>query len=398
MLPSPTIRLRLTFWYGGMFLAAGVVLLASSYLLVARNFPEGSDDLRTAVAGRLGFPAAELRPGRVLPFEAPPPPRGARGVAISDLLLGARDELRADTLERLAVQSAIALAALSVASIGLGWVVAGRMLRPLHEISATVARISDRNLDERVALQGPGDELKELADQFDVMLDRLQTSFDAQRAFVANASHELRTPLTIIRTELDVTLRDERATPEERRATADVVARAITRTERLIDQLLMLASADEPVQRTDDVDLAELVGRALDVHAAKIADLGLTVERALGPAVVGGDPALLDRLAGNLVENAVRHNEPRGWLSVITERAGDGVRLRVANGGPPIPQQEVERLFQRFGRLDRSRSRDTGGYGLGLSIVRAIARGHGGNAQAHARPGGGLEVVVTLPA
>ena len=271
------------------------------------------------------------------------------------------------------------------------------MLRPLSEISATVRRISDESLDQRVALGGPADELKELADQFDVMLDRLEAAFRAQREFVANASHELRTPLAIIRTELDVALDAENATSEELREMGTVVRQAIARSERLLDQLLILARADEPVQSTERVDLAAVAERMLDEQSTAIDQRGVSARRELATAELAGDRVLLERLVGNLVENAVRHNEQDGWLAVATDRDGQQVTIRVSNGGPEIEDDDVGRLFDRFARLDRSRSRATGGYGLGLSIVRAIARSHGGEAHASARRGGGLDVTVMLP-
>ena len=397
MRPSPTIRLRLTLWYGGLFLLAGALLLAANYALVARNFPSGGADVREAVAGRLGLAPEELRGGRVIPVEFRDP-GGRRGFPFSDLFEGVGAELRADTLEQLGIQSAAALGAMAVVSMALGWFVAGRMLRPLHDISSTVRRISDQNLAERVALEGPADELKELADQFDVMLARLERSFDAQRTFVANASHELRTPLTIIRTELDVTLAGGSATREELAEMSAVVHRAIDRTERLIDQLLVLAAADEPVRRTEQIDLSETVRRTLDAHAGEFEQLDLRRELSLAAVTVRGDRALLDRLVGNLVENAIQHNKAGGRVSVVTSASPEGATFQIANDGGEIVPEQVPGLFERFARLDRSRSRGTGGYGLGLSIVRAIARAHGGEAQARARPEGGLEVTVTLPA
>ena len=280
----------------------------------------------------------------------------------------------------------------------------------MHKIAATARRISEQNLDERIALAGPSDELRELADQFDAMLDRLQSAFDAQREFVANASHELRTPLAIIRTELDVTLEDGRATPDHLTAMRDGVRRAIDRTEGLIDRLLLLARAEEPVERLEAVELDLAARRAVHALAPQIAERRIAVDAsALAPALVRGDPMLLDRLVGNLVENAVQHNEPDGWNHDRDRRgrgnrdaaetaAGEGTAtLRVANGGGAITAEELPRLFDRFTRRDRSRSRQTGGYGLGLSIVRAIARAHRGSAEATALPGGGLAVEVALP-
>jgi signal transduction histidine kinase len=393
--PHPTIRLRLTLWYGGLFLLAGGLLLSANFVLVERNFPAGRQDLFDAVAQRMHIPSEALMPGRTFPVE-PARPGGPRFPA-TDLLEGVRAELRNDTLTHLAIQSGVALAVMAVVSMGLGWVVAGRMLRPLREISDTVHRISDQNLSERIAMQGPRDELRELADHFDVMLERLQMAFDAQRDFVANASHELRTPLTIIRTELDVVLSDGEATGDELQAMADVLRRATGRADRLIDQLLFLTSAGQPVERTDALDLAAVARQAGDSHQRAIAGAQLRAELSLAPAPVMGAQPLIERLVGNLIENAIQHNEPGGWIEVATEANAEGATMLVSNGGPQIADQDVARIFDRFSRLDRSRSRETGGYGLGLSIVRAIARGHGGNATARALPGGGLELAVQLP-
>ena len=407
--PAPSIRLRLTLWYGGLFLLAGALLLAANFALVARNFPPaGRDAQLEAVAERLGVPVEALSRARQIPVERPRP-GGRRDFFLEDLFGGINQEIRKDTLERLLVQSALGLGVMAVVSVGLGWFVAGRLLRPVHEITATARRISEQHLGERIALGGPSDELRGLADQFDAMLDRLQSAFDVQREFVANASHELRTPLTIIRTELDVTLEDGRATPEQLTAMRDVVRRAVDRTEGLIERLLLLARAEVPLERFEAVRLDVAVRRAVDALAPQLAEQGIALDvSALAPAVVRGDPVLLDRLVGNLVENAVQHNEPGGWITIATvasegsaggggESSGGMATLRVANGGGVIGEQELPRLFERFTRRERSRSRQTGGYGLGLSIVRAIADAHHGSADATALPGGGLAVEVALP-
>ena len=392
MLTAPTIRLRLTLWYGGFFLLAGALLIGLNFALVARSLPESRGDLAARVAERLGVAEGDLQL-RALP----PRPGRAPGILIEDVFQSVRTEVRNETLRQLLFQSGVALGVMAVISMGLGWVVAGRALRPLQDISATVRRISDRNLDERVALAGPRDEVRELADQFDVMLERLQAAFDAQREFVANASHELRTPLTIMRAELDVTLTADHVSREDVRRMGEVVRRAIDRSERLIDSLLVLATAEGPVERSDCVDLGALVRASLDQRSGAVAELELRPQVALGPAPVSGNGPLVERLVENLVENAIEHNVQGGMLAVTTETDGGEAVLRVENDGPVIAPEEAGRLFDRFTRLDRSRSRASGGYGLGLSIVRAIARSHGGTATASARDGGGLEVAVRLP-
>lgn len=397
---QPSIRLRLTLWYGALFLLTGTVLLALNFALVARNFPSGGEDLRDALEERLDLEAGDLR-GEFTFLVQREPARGRQGVfqavrasTLFDIIVAG---IKEDTLRQLLWRSSIALGLMSVASIGLGWFFAGRMLRPVHEIADTARRITDERLEERIDLAGPPDELKDLADQFDAMLDRLQTAFEAQREFVANASHELRTPLTIIRTEIDVTLDDPDAGRDQLEATAEVVRRAIGRTEGLIDRLLVLARAEGPLRLDEETDLADSVRRALDARSADIEELALDVTLDLIEAPVEGDRMLLDRLVANLVDNAVDHNERDGRIEITTAQDGDTVTLRFANGGPLIPAGEAPRLFERFARLDRTSSAGRVGYGLGLSIVRAIVRAHRGTVTARAPAGGGLEVEVSLP-
>ena len=395
---QPSIRLRLTLWYGTLFLLTGTVLLALNFALVARNFPSDDDGLRQGLEQRLDLDPGELR-GKFVFFvqRRGRPPGDLRGVDATPLFDNVVSHIKDDTLRQILWQSSIALGLMAVVSLGLGWFVAGRLLRPVHEIADTARRISDDRLDERIGLHGPPDELKDLADQFDAMLDRLQSAFEAQREFVANASHELRTPLTIIRTEIDVTLDDPNAGREQLERTAEVVRRAIDRTEGLIDRLLVLARAEEPLQRAEAADLDDAVRRALDAREADIAELGLRVTLDLGNASVEGDPMLLDRLAGNLVDNAIDHNERGGWIEIATGQDGETATLRCANGGALIPEGETDRLFERFARLERARTRGSGGYGLGLSIVRAIVRAHRGTVTARSQPAGGLAVEVALP-
>ncbi|MCY4615247.1 MAG: ATP-binding protein [Chloroflexi bacterium] len=396
----PSIRLRLTLWYGSLFLLAGTVLLCLNFTLVARNFPGGGEDMRVALEERLEFEAGELRGEFTFLLQREPVrnrPTVYRALPASSLFESVASQIREDTLRELVWQSSIALGLMAIVSIGLGWFVAGRMLRPVHEIAATARRITDERLEERIDLDGPPDDLKDLADQFDAMLDRLQTAFEAQRDFVANASHELRTPLTIIRTEIDVTLDDPNAGRAQLEATAEVVRRAIERTEGLIDRLLVLARAEGPIRRDEATDLADAVRRALDARAADIEELGLDVTVGLAEAELAGDSMLLDRLAGNLVDNAIDHNEQDGWIEIATASDGTTVTLRCSNGGAVIPEAEAPRLFERFARLEGARTRGRGGYGLGLSIVRAIVRAHRGTATARSLPDGGLAVEVSLP-
>jgi hypothetical protein len=301
-------------------------------------------------------------------------------------------------MSQLLTQSGIALGLMALASVGLGWLVAGRVLRPLQAITATARRLEGSTLHERINLQGPEDELKELADTFDQMLARLDTAFETQRRFVANASHELRTPLAIARTEVDVALADPEASPAELRAMAERVREASERSERLIEGLLTLARSERRLRAGEPVDLSLAAAEALSVARPEAERLGLRVSSVLGGAPVAGDRALLERLVANLVENAVRHNLAGGWLEVDTGLAGGRAVARVANGGRPIPPDQVAGLFEPFRRLGGDRTGSDRGAGLGLSIVRSVAAAHGGTAGARALPGGGLEVTVEVPA
>jgi signal transduction histidine kinase len=284
-----------------------------------------------------------------------------------------------------------------VLSIALGWVVAGRVLRPLTAITATARRLSAGSLHERIALRGPPDELKALADTIDGMLARLDRAFSGQRRFVANASHELRTPLAITRTEVDVTLASRSATIEDYRAMAERVRDANERSERLIESLLVLASSERELRTPEPVDLSEAAAESLDAAKPEIDRRGLTLRHILDEAPVLGDRNLLERLVANLVENAVGHNADGGWVEVGTGRDGSRVEVSVANGGPVVPPEEVDSLFEPFRRLG-GRTRSDRGVGLGLSIVRAVATAHGGTVHAEARQDGGLIVTVSLPA
>jgi signal transduction histidine kinase len=301
-------------------------------------------------------------------------------------------ELADDDLRELTVKYLAILGAMALLSAALGWYVSGRVLRPVSEISETAHRVSEQSLHERIALDGPDDELKRLADTFDEMLARLEAAFERQDAFVRNASHELRTPLSVIRTETDVALADESEDPEALRQALVRVRAAGGRSERLVDSLLALAQADRADRPRVDLDLAELTG---DLTNAEELD-GLRVERDLGPAPVHGDRELLRTMVGNLIDNAIRHNTPRGWVRVQTKRAGDVSRLEIANSGSPIPAEEAQALVEPFRQAGSARTGE--GIGLGLSIAVAVAEAHDGRLAVAALDGGGLVVEVELPA
>ena len=365
-----TVRGRLTLVYGGLFVLAGLILLGATYVLVERDRPMMAS--RTVIAPVQGETATQ------------------------DTFKEVIDGTKAEALNALVTQGAVALAVVSAAAIALGWLLAGRLLQPLHQITATARRIAespaaDRGLHERIALAGPDDELKQLADTFDLMLSRLDQSLDGQRRFIANASHELRTPLTLNRTLLEVALEPAETSPEVRQLGATLLA-INDRHGRLIDGLLLLARSDREITERSYVDLADIVD-----HVAVSDTVKVIAEPA--EAATLGDPVLLERLVQNLIENGVRHNVPDGWVRVTTATRVDGwVELRVSNSGPVVPRYEVSGLFEPFRRYGRDRlAAPSGGAGLGLSIVRAIVGAHHGLLHADARDEGGLVVTVLLP-
>jgi signal transduction histidine kinase len=281
----------------------------------------------------------------------------------------------------------------------LSWWLVGRVLGPLHAVTATARRLTVESLDTRTGLQDARGEVAELAAGFDAMLDRLQAAFDAQRRFVANASHELRTPLSVLRTEVDVTLSDPDADAEELRRMAAVVREATRRADDLIAGLLLLARTESAeLNEVSPVDLADVVVPALAAVRAEAGRRGLRIQVRTAPAPTRGDPVLLERVAGNLVENAVRHNVAGGWLEVCTGKADGMARLQVSSSGAEIPGDRVAELFEPFRRGPVARTADTPGSGLGLSIVRAVVQAHGGRVWAEPVRGGGLTVTVELPA
>ena len=299
--------------------------------------------------------------------------------------------------QQLLIASGIALAVIAVAAAAIGWLIAGRVLRPLRTITAAARRISASSLHERLALHGPDDELKELADTLDSLFARLEASFDAQRRFAANASHELRTPLTRERTLLQVTLADPAATTGTWQAVSQELLASNAEQERLIEALLTLASSEAGPGEREPADLAAITSAALAAARPAISRLGLHVHADIQPAALDGDPLLVQQLAANLIDNAVRHNIPGGDIQITTSTSPAGAVLSVTNSGQVIPAAEVDRLFQPFQRLGPRPARRDGGHGLGLSIVRAIATAHAATITAQPRPGGGLAIDVTFP-
>lgn len=371
----PTLRLRLTLLNGVLLVGVGALMILLAWLLL--------DDTARLTAQLPAGARVLLAEGREV---------DARQWQM-DLVAGAERELL--------IKGVLALLAVSVAGVLGAWVVAGRALRPLHRVTATAQRLSEETLDQRIRYSGADDEVSELAATFDAMLDRLGQAFEAQKRFVANASHELRTPLAVMRTEVDVTLDDPEADVEEFRRMARVVRDASQRANGLVEALLVLARSEAQsgrrLVRKVETDLAAGVSAALSAMSAEAERLCLRVHSELVPTSVVGDPSLLDRLAGNLIENAVRYNHLHGRLWVRTEPDGDHVKLVVGNTGFEVEPVDVPGLFEPFRRGGRERT-GARGSGLGLSIVRAVCDAHGGAVSAVAREEGGLEVTVTLPA
>ena len=290
----------------------------------------------------------------------------------------------------------IGLGVLTIASAGLGWLVAGRALRPVRSITEAARRASELRLGQRLALTGPDDELKELADTFDVMLERLDAAFTSQKRFVANAAHELRTPLTAMRTAIEVTLSKPTRTPEQLEAMAARVKRSVERAEATVEALLTLATSEVGPTAQEAIDLATAAEDALDAAHAAIDQRHIKVDAALEPALARGDRVLLERMIANLVENAVRHNNPGGWIGIRTIQQADSAVFEIANTGPSVPAEQIPTLFEPFARA-KQRLNSSDGVGLGLSIASAIARAHNATITARPRPGGGLEMSVTIP-
>ncbi|MGW0655746.1 sensor histidine kinase, partial [Streptomyces umbrinus] len=368
-----SIRWRLTLVYSGLFVVAGAVLLALTYALMSER----------------GEQVSVTRPDV--------PPAGAGAPAVQGYVREQLVAQRSDQLHQLFVESGVALGVMALASLVLGWLVAGRVLAPLRSMTGAVRRISADALHRRLAVAGPDDELKDLADTFDDLLARLEGAFEAQRRFVANASHELRTPLTLQQAVIDVALADPGADAGTLRAACLRVRAAGLEQERLIEALLTLACSQRGVPEREFVDLSVVAGGLLP-------DGGPRVSAELSPAALVGDPQLIGRLVSNLVENAVRHNVPSGeggWVSVWTGVVDGRASLRVVNSGPVVPGDQVGVLFEPFRRVGvervRSRARSREGSGLGLSIVAAIAAAHGGVVEARARGEGGLWVEVVFP-
>jgi signal transduction histidine kinase len=379
--PRLTVRARLTLLYTGLFAVCGASVVAVSYILVARLEPEGQSQ---------EAPAAFLARCRSEQLSAHPNARILTKCNAYSQLQGAQHQ-RDLTLSHLLQYSLITLAVLIPLAAILGWIAAGRALRPVHRITAAARAATEHNLSARVALRGPPDELQELAETFDQMLDRLQAAFEGQQRFIANASHELRTPLAVMRATVDVVLENPDSTPEDLRGMATDIRAAVDHAEHLIGALLILAHNERGLTVHEEVDLATIAEEVLDT--ARLCDR--RVHARLESAVISGDPVLVERLVANLVDNAVRHNAAEGDIWISTRTVAGESHLTVANTGALINSADADRIFQPFQRLNSRTSHE--GFGLGLTLVASIAAVHGGSATARPRDDGGLSITVALP-
>ncbi|MGI5429126.1 sensor histidine kinase [Streptomyces sp. CA-179760] len=380
----PTIRIRLTLLYGGMFLIAGILLLSIIYLLAAQALNVGSELPFKIVEGKVTSDICNL-PSQASPSE------------FNEAMNRCVNDQRQHALDNLLSRSLLALLGLAVIAFAFGYAMAGRVLSPLGRITRTARTVAGSDLSRRIELDGPDDELKELADTFDDMLERLQRAFTAQQRFVGNASHELRTPLAINRTLLEVHLSDPGA-PVELQQLGKTLLATNERSEQLVEGLLLLARSDNQIVERGPVDLAEVASQAIDQVHGEAEDKGVRIRGERKPAVVQGNGVLLERIALNLVQNAVRYNVAEdGWVEVTTEVQHGQALLVVSNTGPVVPAYEIDNLFEPFRRLRTERTGSDKGVGLGLSIVRSVARAHGGHIYAQPREGGGLVMRVTLP-
>jgi signal transduction histidine kinase len=411
--PRWTLRLRLTLLYGAVFLLAGTVLLAITYGLVANGTTETVQVNKTGQAA--SSPVLKSVPAKAVQLPRVPPGsvdayvlqayRGRVTALIERLGSAQAKTFNAQNLANLKHQrnlqlntlltrSGIALVLMAFISIGLGWVMAGRALRPVRTMSARARGISERNLHERLALEGPNDELKELGDTFDGLLARLEKAFESQRQFVANASHELRTPMTLERTLVEVALADPEPTVASLRRTCERVLVAREQQERLTEALLTLARSQRGLAVREPLDLGAVAGDVLQ----GVEPDGIRLERELGDARTAGDPALVERLVANLLDNAVHYNTAGGWVRVWTGLRDGRPTLAVVNSGLPITADEAATLAEPFRRLNGDRpAAEHNGLGLGLSIVGAIATAHDADLRMTPRPAGGLSVEARFP-
>jgi signal transduction histidine kinase len=371
-----SVRLRLSLLYSGLFLLSAIALLTLVYLMAIGKI----------TGGPLFETYTESRGAAPVDVRVPPTSRVGAGP---------------QQVRQFLIFAGITLPVMLAVSVALGWLMAGRVLRPLRRITATTRRISETNLHRRLAVAGPDDELKELADTIDGLLARLDAAFDAQKdaldaqqRFVANASHELRRPLTLQRAALEIALANPDATAQSLRSSCERVLATSRQQERLIDALLTLARGYQGLDRQEPFDLAAIADEVLLARHRHIRDRRLHIDSILDDAPATGDSHLAERLVANLVDNAIHHNVPGGWLKLATATETGQAVLRITNSGPPVPPSDVDRLLRPFQRLDPDRTNHRDGHGLGLSIVAAIAAAHNAELLVQARPSGGLDIIV----
>jgi signal transduction histidine kinase len=378
-------RSRLTLVYASLFILGGAALVLITYLLVASTLhPTTTPRIPARIQQALAQCLQAARTGRAGVTQK------CAAVYANGVQAGAAAQ-RSTTLTHLLTYSLLTLAGVTLLAAAAGWIVAGRILRPVHRLTAAARAASEQDLSQRIALQGPRDELRELADTFDTMLERLDRVFASQRQFIANASHELRTPLTVMRTAMDVVLAKPEPTRDELMSMAADVRQAVDHAERLIEALLVLARNDQARALTDPLDLAAVAEDALEGRTAN----GVTTTATLGEAPVTGDQMLLERLVNNLLDNAERYNIAGGTVAISTTTDNGLSLVQVVNTGTLVPAGMVERLFLPFTRLDDRTRHD--GFGLGLTLVSSIAAVHGGTVHATAVPAGGLDITVRFP-
>ncbi len=384
--PRLTVRARLTLLYTGLFTACGAIVVAVSYTLVAQlgTLSQGRQQGKEPPANVEAFCQSQLQSA------SPDPGVVVKCNAAGYFQQGAQSQ-RDLTLSHLLQYSLITLAVVIALAAVLGWIISGRALRPVHQITTAARAASEHNLSARVAPTGPRDELRELAETFDEMLARLQAAFEGQQRFIANASHELRTPLAVMRATVDVVLGNPDSTRGDLRAMAADIRTAVDHAEHLIGALLILARNQHGLAVREETDLATVAEDVLDT--AYVGDLRM--HAALEPAVISGDPLLAERLVANLIDNAIRYNVPAGDIWIGTRTMAGSSQLTVANTGPVISPDDVSRIFQPFQRLSERTAQE--GFGLGLAIVASIAAIHAGTVTARPHDGGGLSVTVTIP-
>jgi signal transduction histidine kinase len=381
------LRTRLATFYSALFFAAGLGIMALAYTLVTKFL------VPTA-----GPKLTRLTPSQqdVLPLCKPDPSSPQLLAQCKHLIALVSPSQNGDVLTAVKIATAIGVVLVAAGAVALGRLCAERALRPVRSITEAARRASELRLGQRLALDGPDDELKQLGDTFDLMLEKLDLAFTSQKRFVANAAHELRTPLTAMRTAIEVTLSKPQRTPEQLEDMAERVKRSVERAESTIEALLTLASSEIGTATSEPLDLATAAEDALDTARPQIDQREITVDAALKPATTRGDRVLLERMIANLVENAVRHNHPGGWIGISTRSENGSSVFEIANTGPDVPLGQIPQLFEPFARA-RQRVDPGDGVGLGLSIAEAIAQAHETTITASPRSDGGLQLSVRLP-